>query len=71
MAVFTPVSPAQMGQFLKGYSLGELVEIQGIESGIENSNFFVTTQLAGVNTRYILTLFERLSHAQLDRKSVV
>jgi homoserine kinase type II len=65
MAVFTPVSPAQMGQFLKGYSLGELVEIQGIESGIENSNFFVTTQLAGVNTRYILTLFERLSHAQL------
>jgi homoserine kinase type II len=64
MAVFTPVSPAQMDQFLKSYALGELLEIQGIESGIENSNFFVTTQLAGVQSRYILTLFERLSHAR-------
>ncbi len=65
MAVFTPVTSAQLRQFLKGYSLGELVELEGIASGIENSNFFVTTQLKGVKTRYILTLFERLSHAQL------
>lgn len=65
MAVFTPVTPAQLRQFLKGYSLGELVETEGIASGIENSNFFVTTQQEGVNTRYILTLFERLNHDQL------
>jgi homoserine kinase type II len=65
MAVFTPVSPAELSQFLKGYSLGDLVDLQGISSGIENSNFFVSTSLRGVETRYILTLFERLSHAQL------
>jgi homoserine kinase type II len=65
MAVFTPVNPAQLSIFLKGYSLGELVDVQGISSGIENSNFFVTTQLEGLKTRYILTLFERLTHAQL------
>jgi homoserine kinase type II len=65
MAVFTPVTPKQLSQFLKSYALGDLVDVQGISSGIENSNFFVTTQLTGIETRYILTLFERLTHDQL------
>ena len=65
MAVFTPVSQAQLATFLKGYAQGELVEVQGIASGIENSNFFVTTQKAGQTSRYVLTLFERLTHEQL------
>ncbi len=65
MAVFTPVTPEQLAQFLQAYALGELVELQGISSGIENSNFFVTTRKDGVSTRQVLTLFERLSHEQL------
>ena len=65
MAVFTPVTTEQLSHFLKGYGLGEGVDLQGISSGIENSNFFLTTRLNGQSTKYILTLFERLSHEQL------
>jgi homoserine kinase type II len=65
MAVFTPVTPEQLTQFLQDYALGEVHDIQGISSGIENSNFFITLTQRGQLTRYVLTLFERLSHEQL------
>jgi homoserine kinase type II len=61
MAVFTPLSRAEVAAFLTQFALGELVELQGIESGIENSNFFVTTDRG----RYVLTVFERLTFKQL------
>ena len=41
--------------------LGELTELRGIEGGIENTNYFATTDLGD----YVLTLFERLNHSQL------
>jgi homoserine kinase type II len=41
--------------------LGELTELRGIEGGIENTNYFATTDLG----EYVLTLFERLNHEQL------
>ena len=41
--------------------LGELTELRGIEGGIENTNYFATTDLGD----YVLTLFERLNHEQL------
>ncbi len=61
MAVFTPVTREQAERWLARFDLGALVEFEGIASGIENTNFFVTTQRG----RYVLTLFERLSAAQL------
>ena len=39
--------------------------MRGIEGGIENTNFFATTELDGVPREWVLTLFERLTHAQL------
>ncbi len=61
MAVFTPVSVAEVEDWLRAFDVGELSELQGIGSGIENTNYFVTT----TGGRYVLTLFERLGAEQL------
>ncbi len=61
MAVFTPVEPAEVQSFLHEFDLGDLTELEGIGSGIENTNYFVGT----TRGRYVLTLFERLGFEQL------
>ena len=61
MAVFTEVSEQQAGDLLADLSLGELVSLEGISSGIENTNYFLTTDQG----EYVLTLFERLTREQL------
>ena len=61
MAVFTPVSEEQAALLMSQLGLGELTELRGIEGGIENTNYFTTTDLGD----YVLTLFERLNHEQL------
>ena len=61
MAVFTPVTQEQAALLMSQLSLGELTELRGIEGGIENTNYFASTDLGD----YVLTLFERLNHAQL------
>jgi len=62
MAVFTPVSEQQVEAFIAPLALGKLRSLRGIPSGIENTNYFVTTH-AG---EFVLTLFERLGEAQLS-----
>lgn len=61
MSVFTPVTPEQMRDWLAGYAVGRLAALRGIEAGVQNSNFFVTTTLG----RYVLTLFESVPRAEL------
>ncbi len=56
MSVYTKVTERELGDWLKAYSVGALVELKGIAAGIENTNYFVTTS----HGRYVLTLFERL-----------
>ncbi len=61
MSVFTTVAPDKLADWLGAYSIGQLVEMQGISAGVQNSNFFVTTTLG----RYVLTLFEAIPRADL------
>ncbi|MEK9951554.1 MAG: homoserine kinase [Curvibacter sp.] len=65
MAVFTEVSHDEASALLHTLNLGTLLELRGIQGGIENTNYFATTEREGVQGEYVLTLFERLSFAQL------
>jgi homoserine kinase type II len=61
MAVYTEVSFDEAKHFLAALHLGNLQSIEGCAGGIENTNYFVTTDQAA----YVLTLFERLTAQQL------
>jgi homoserine kinase type II len=61
MAVYTEVSFDEASTLLASLQLGSLQTLEGCSGGIENTNYFVTTDQAP----YVLTLFERLSFEQL------
>lgn len=61
MAVFTAVTLDDLTQWIKQFPLGQAVAIEGIASGIENTNFFLTTERG----EYVLTIFENLGFEQL------
>lgn len=61
MAVYTEVAFEQAEQLLASLGLGALTALRGIEGGIENTNYFASTS----EGEWVLTLFERLTHAQL------
>lgn len=61
MAVYTEVAPNEAGDLIHQLGLGQLHSMQGCPGGIENTNYFVSTDQG----EYVLTLFERLSVKQL------
>jgi homoserine kinase type II len=61
MAVFTTVHSEQAQSLAARLQLGTVTELRGIEGGIENTNYFLTTDQG----EYVLTLFERLGFEQL------
>lgn len=61
MAVYTEVSFDEAKNFLQSLKLGTLQTMEGCSGGIENTNYFVTTD----QSAFVLTLFERLTAEQL------
>jgi homoserine kinase type II len=61
MAVFTEVSFDEAARFIEPLNVGALQSLRGIASGIENTNYFATTDRG----EYVLTVFERLTAEQL------
>jgi homoserine kinase type II len=61
MAVFTAVGLDDLTQWIRQFPLGNAIAVKGIPSGIENSNFFITTERG----EFVLTIFENLGFDQL------
>jgi len=61
MSVYTELTDADIGAILNHYVLGDLLSFEGIAAGIENSNFFITTDQG----HYVLTVFERMDADEL------
>jgi homoserine kinase type II len=61
MAVFTEVSLDEAREFVARLDVGALTALRGITAGIENTNYFVTTDRG----EWVLTVFERLTFEQL------
>ena len=61
MEVYTDVSFIEADALLQRLGLGALTDLQGIRSGIENTNYYATT----ARGQWVLTLFERLPAERL------
>lgn len=61
MSVYTSVSDSEFSEILKNYSLGEFICSQGIQAGIENTNYFVVT----TKGEFVFTLFEKINQQEL------
>ena len=55
MAVYTEVAAEELDALLDRYAIGELASCKGIAEGVENSNYFLSTDQA----QFILTLYEK------------
>jgi len=61
MAVYTKVSLKEAKALVCQLDLGDVTALRGIQGGIENTNYFATTD----SGEFVLTLFERLGFEQL------
>ena len=61
MSVYTQITRPQLDQFFRAYALGEVIDFEGIEDGINNTNYFVETTQGS----FVLTLFETLNADEL------
>ena len=55
MAVYTDVSADELNRFVAGFDIGEVVLLEGIAHGTENSNFRLLTTTGP----FVLTLYEK------------
>jgi len=65
MAVYTEVSEQEARSLMRALGLGEMTSLKACAGGIENTNYFASTELSGQTHDFVLTLFERLTFEQL------
>jgi len=57
VSLYTRITRPQLDQFFSTYALGEVISFEGIQDGINNTNYFVETNQGS----FVLTLFETLT----------
>ena len=62
MSVYTEVERSELEALISDYAVGGLVSYEGISDGIENTNYFVTTEQG----QFVLTLFEQHDFNEMD-----
>lgn len=65
MAVFTELDAQDIASILSHYELSDLHSFSPISSGIENTNYFVSTGREVSMQHWVLTLFENLQSSEL------
>ena len=55
MAVYTKFTESDIKKILVNYSIGNLNNFEGIQDGIENTNYLLLIE----NKKYILTIYEK------------
>lgn len=73
MAVYTVLERADIERFIEPFGIGPLVEFEGVAAGIENTNYFITTDQSEFGSElateplhhFVLTLFEEISAEDL------
>lgn len=61
MSVYTRIERGELETFLSNYNAGTLTDFEGIQSGIENTNYFVNTNTGN----FVLTIFEHHTKEEL------
>jgi len=66
MAVYTPLSEADLQDLLSRFALGDLIRFAGAAGGIENTTYFLTCQLPSEPSRdYVLSIVETGDEPQI------
>jgi homoserine kinase type II len=73
MAVYTVLDRDSISAFIKPYGIGPLIDFQGVAEGIENTNYFISTDQADFPSElrtapvqhFVLTIFETISADKL------
>ncbi|MDZ7668355.1 MAG: homoserine kinase [Gammaproteobacteria bacterium] len=63
MNAITQLDLLRLESLVSAYDIGELIRHHPAATGIENSNYFVTTARAGVEQHYVLTVLEQPANA--------
>ena len=65
MAAFTTFTESALERYLIMFDIGELKSWTAIETGIENSNYFVTTEKYGETLEFVLSIMEDLTFSDV------
>jgi len=66
LAYYTKINKSDFKNYLKNYSLGNLIIHKGIDSGIENTNYFFKTTTGD----YVLTIYENKITERIKKKNL-